>query len=154
MNSIKGKALQTRLFRIIYEFMDSLHQNLLCHTEVRWLSKGKVLTGVLELTAEFLMFLQDAKSEYASRFSDPIWLLKLAFLADIFCHLNNLNKNLQGGEENILTAKDKVKAFHGKLRLWPTSLQNKTFESFPCVQKIIEDNATDQSFAVSLTFLA
>lgn len=60
-----------------------------------------------------------------------------------------MNKNLQGREENILTAKDKVKAFHAKLRLWSTSLQNKMFESFPSVQKIVEDNATDQSFEVS-----
>lgn len=70
------------------------------------------------------MFLEDAKSEYANHFSDPAWLLKLAFLADLFSHLNNLNKNLQGREENILTAKDKVKAFHAKLHLWSTSLQN------------------------------
>lgn len=35
VNSIKGKALQTRLFRIICEDMGSLHQNLLYHTEVK-----------------------------------------------------------------------------------------------------------------------
>lgn len=52
VNSIKGKALQTRLFRIVCEDMGSLHHNLLYHTEVRWLSKGKVLTLVLELKAE------------------------------------------------------------------------------------------------------
>lgn len=62
--------------------------------------------------------------------------------------MNNLNKNLQGREENILTAKDKVKAFHAKLRLWSSSLQNNIFESFPCVQKIVEDNASDQSLVV------
>lgn len=72
VNSIKGKALQTRLFRIVFQDMGSLHQNLFYHTEVRWLSKGKVLTRVLELRAELLMFLQDAKSEYANRFCDPI----------------------------------------------------------------------------------
>lgn len=148
VNSIKGKALQTRLFRIVCEDMGSLHQNLLYHTEVRWLSKGKVLARVLELRAELLMFLQDAKSEYANRFCDPIWLLKLAFLADLFSHLNNLNKNLQGREENILTAKDKVKAFYAKLRLWSSSLQNNIFESFPCVQMIVEDNASDPSLVV------
>lgn len=37
VNSIKGKALQTLLFRIICEDMGALHQNLLYHTEVRWL---------------------------------------------------------------------------------------------------------------------
>lgn len=149
VNSIKGKALQTRLFRIICEDMGSLHQNLLYHTEVRWLSKVKVLTRLLELKAELLMFLQDAKSEYANYFCDPAWLLKLAFLADLFDHLNILNKSLQGREENILTAKDKIRGFLAKLRLWSESLQKKVYESFPCVQKILEEIATDQSLVVS-----
>lgn len=149
VNSIKGNALQTRLFRIICEDMGSLHQNLLYHTEVRWLSKGKVLTRVLKLKAELLMYLQDAKSEYANYFCDPVWLLKLAFLADLFNHLNILNKSLQGREENILTAKDKIKGFLGKLRLWSTSLQKMMYESFPCVQKIVEEIAMDQSLVVS-----
>lgn len=149
VNSIKGKALQTRLFRIICEDMGSLHKNLLYHTEVRWLSKGNVLTRVLELKAELLLFLQDHKSEYANYFCDPVWLLKLAFLADLFNHLNILNKSLQGKEENILTAKDKVKGFLTKLRLWSTSLQKLMYDSFPCVQKIVEEIATDQSLVVS-----
>jgi hypothetical protein len=46
------------------------------------------------------MFLQEAKSEYANHFCDPVWLLKLTFLVDIFDHLNILNKSLQGREEN------------------------------------------------------
>ncbi|KAL0822667.1 hypothetical protein ABMA28_004690 [Loxostege sticticalis] len=58
VNSIKGKALQTRLFRKICEDMGALHQNLLYHTEVRWLSRGKVLARVLELRAELLIYLQ------------------------------------------------------------------------------------------------
>ncbi|GBP84554.1 Protein FAM200B [Eumeta japonica] len=41
VNSIKGKALQNQLFRMICEDMGSLHQNLFYHTEARWLSKGK-----------------------------------------------------------------------------------------------------------------
>jgi hypothetical protein len=149
VNSIKGKALQTRLFRIICEDMGSLHQNLLYHTDVRWLSKGKVLTRVMELKPELLMFLQEAKSKYANHFCDNVWLLKLAFLADPFGHLNILNKSLQGREENILAAKDKTKGFIAKIRLWSTSLQRMSYESFPCVQRIVEETATDHSLVVS-----
>lgn len=101
VNSITSKALQTRLLRIFYEDMGLLHQNLLYDIEVRWLSKGKVWTKARELRAELLMFLQDAKSKYTSRFSDPICLLKSAFLADLFSHLNNLNKKFQGKEKKI-----------------------------------------------------
>ncbi|CAG5052154.1 unnamed protein product [Parnassius apollo] len=36
-------------------------------------------------------------------------------MANLFSHLNNLNKNFQDRDENTLTAKDKVKAFNAKL---------------------------------------
>ncbi|KAK5648664.1 hypothetical protein RI129_003556 [Pyrocoelia pectoralis] len=79
VNSIKGKSLQTRLFPVICQDMCSLHQNLLYHTEGRWLSKGKVLTRVFELRAELLVYLQQARSEYSKFICDSEFLLKLAF---------------------------------------------------------------------------
>lgn len=54
-------------------------------------TKRKVLTRVLELKAELLMFLQDAKCEYAYNFSDPVWLLIFnPFLAD---QTSNMKEN-------------------------------------------------------------
>jgi hypothetical protein len=42
----------------------------------------------------------------------------LAYLADIFRHLNQLNKLLQSGGENIRTSSDKILGFKRKLNLW------------------------------------
>lgn len=42
INHIKAHALNTRLFELLCEDMDADHKRLLLHTEVRWLSKGKV----------------------------------------------------------------------------------------------------------------
>lgn len=139
VNSIKGKALQTRLFRIICEDMGALHRNLLYHTEVRWLSKGKVLTRVMELRAELLVYLQQAKSHYSEFISDPEFLLKLAFLSDLFEHLNNLNKSLQGRDENVITAKDKLHGFIKKIELWSSSINQNKFDSFSSTQSFIEE---------------
>ncbi|XP_071053350.1 zinc finger BED domain-containing protein 5-like [Onthophagus taurus] len=139
VNSIKGKALQTRLFRIICEDMGALHRNLLYHTEVRWLSKGKVLTRVMELRAELLVYLQQAKSHYSEFISDPEFLLKLAFLSDLFEHLNNLNKSLQGQDENVITAKDKLHSFIKKIELWSSSINQNNFDSFSSTQSFIEE---------------
>lgn len=139
VNSIKGKALQTRLFRIICEDMGTLHRNLLYHTEVRWLSKGKVLTRVMELRAELLVYLQQAKSHYSEFISDPEFLLKLAFLSDLFEHLNNLNKSLQGRDENVITAKDKLHGFIKKIELWSSSINQNNFDSFSSTQSFIEE---------------
>ena len=85
VNSITDKALQTRLLRIVCKNIGSLHHN---HTEVRWLFKGKVSTRVLQLKGE--LFLENDKSEYGVYFCDSVWFMKLAFLIDIFSHLNNL----------------------------------------------------------------
>lgn len=139
VNSIKGKALQTRLFRVICEDMGAQHCNLLYHTEVRWLSKGKVLTRVMELRAELLVYLQQAKSHYSEFISDPEFLLKLAFISDLFQHLNNLNKSLQGRDENVITAKDKLHGFIKKIELWSSSINQNNFDSFSSTQSFIEE---------------
>ncbi|CAH1109770.1 unnamed protein product [Psylliodes chrysocephalus] len=133
------KALQARLFRIICEYIGALHQHLLYHTEVRWLSKGKVLTRVMELRAELLIYLQQAKSEYSEFICDPKFLLKLAFLSDLFEQLNILNKSLQGRNENVITAKDKLHGFTKKIDLWSSSINQNNFDSFSSTQSFTEE---------------
>ena len=44
VNYIKSRPLQTRLFTILCDEMGSEHKTFLFHSEVRWLSRGKVLT--------------------------------------------------------------------------------------------------------------
>jgi zinc finger BED domain-containing protein 5/7/8/9 len=58
VNFIKSKPLQSRLFSALCEEMESEHQSLIFHTEVRWLSKGKVLARVHELKEELKLFLR------------------------------------------------------------------------------------------------
>lgn len=57
VNYIKTRPLQTRLFQKLCEEMGSLHKSLLLHTEVRWLSRGKVLTRLVELRNEVTIYI-------------------------------------------------------------------------------------------------
>ncbi|XP_077972733.1 zinc finger BED domain-containing protein 5-like [Styela clava] len=61
VNFIKSRPLKSRLFSIICEDMGSLRCNLLLHTAVRWLSRGKVLVRVFELREELLAFFKKDK---------------------------------------------------------------------------------------------
>lgn len=69
--------------------MDSEHNQLLLHCEIRWLLRGKVLFRVWELRDEIKLFLMEQQFQLHDRLTDFSWLVKLAYLSDIFTHLNN-----------------------------------------------------------------
>ena len=125
VNFIKSKPLKSRLFNNLCSAMDSEHTQLLFHTEVRWLSSGRILQRFYELREELLLFFTCEESQYVDFLSDDFWCAKVAFLADIFVKLNYLNKNMQGKQENILTSTDKISSFQQKLLLWIQKLKNR-----------------------------
>uniref|UniRef100_A0A672FBK0 C2H2-type domain-containing protein n=1 Tax=Salarias fasciatus TaxID=181472 RepID=A0A672FBK0_SALFA len=84
VNFIKARPMHSRLFHVLCDEMGSEHVQLLLHTEVRWLSRGKVLSWLFELHREVQMFLQDKNFPLSDVFEDTVWLSQLAYLADIF----------------------------------------------------------------------
>lgn len=140
VNWIKCRPLNGRLFAALCEENDSDHRHLLLHTEVRWLSRGKVLQRVFELRSELASFLMDNNLELATFVSDNVWLAKLAYLADIFCQLNALNTSLQGRDSSVLKTTDKIVAFKKKLRIWKTRVQNKSCDMFELLTEFLNEN--------------
>ncbi|GBM06228.1 Zinc finger BED domain-containing protein 5 [Araneus ventricosus] len=68
VNFIKANSSNTRLFKSLCGDMGSLHTTLLLHTEVRWLSRGNVLTRLFELRHEVIMFFEDHTFTLSSKF--------------------------------------------------------------------------------------
>ena len=60
----------------------------------------------------------------------------LAYLADIFETLNQLNKKLQGPGSNIIVHTDAINAFVATLKLWSQQANNDNFASFHCLTEI------------------
>jgi hypothetical protein len=103
VNYTKSRALKTRILKKICEEAGSRYEILVLHTEIRWLSKGKVLNRFYEMKNELLQLFnnEDPNSDFVTQLNNPLWSAKLAYLADIFNHLSILNSNMQGKDENI-----------------------------------------------------
>lgn len=132
VNYIKGNHLRSRIFAALCEAMDSDYKCLLYHTEVRWLSKGKVLHRFVYLRAEIISFIDEENVNFEF-LRDEIWWLKVSFLSDLFDKINHVNLSLQGAEENFITITGKMKSFYEKLGLWKSKIISSKFDTFPTV---------------------
>ena len=58
-----------------------------------------------------MLFLADQKADFKHHHVSKHWWSKLAYLADVFGHLNMLNTKMQGKNKSVLTATDKLSTF-------------------------------------------
>ena len=142
VNFIKSRPLKIRVFKNLCISMEAKYESLLLHSEVRWLSRGKVLRRFLELKDELMTFFQNENmDDFVEYLQNDIWCAKLAYLADIFDYLNCVNTSLQGRKENFLTSTDKLTAFRKKVIFWKNRLlEKKKVDIFPS----LNDNTTDE----------
>ena len=64
VNCVKSSALRSKIFERLCETMDSEFKCLLYHTEVRWLSKGKVLSRFITLKEEIQIFFNSQQTKF------------------------------------------------------------------------------------------
>lgn len=169
INSIKMKPLHARIFAAICVEMNSEHQLLLLHSEIRWLSRGKVLNRVHELKIEMithferylvpilekrrkqeLLRKQQKKppkpvvklpEEYFLEYlKDDKWVANLAYLADVFGRFNELNLQTQGRHANCFDFYNKIEAFQKKLGMWKQEAEKNEFSAFPFTDNLLSHN--------------
>ncbi|GFU91380.1 SCAN domain-containing protein 3 [Trichonephila clavipes] len=132
VNYIKSRPLKSRLFSKLCQAMEVKYESLLLHTEVRWLSRGKVISRVLKLKDEMKIFFEQNKNyEFVHLLEDKIWLT----YQTIFVIFNNINSSMQGPNENILNSTDKLVGFKKQITLWKNKAQEGNLEKFESVPK-------------------
>uniref|UniRef100_A0A8C5I931 HAT C-terminal dimerisation domain-containing protein n=1 Tax=Gouania willdenowi TaxID=441366 RepID=A0A8C5I931_GOUWI len=103
INFIVARALNDRQFKTLLDEVGNNYHGLLLHSNVRWLSRGKVL------------------SRFAA--SETEWLLKFYYLVDMTEHLSQLNVKMQGIGNTVLSLQHAVFAFENKLELFIMDLE-------------------------------
>ncbi|XP_073324188.1 zinc finger BED domain-containing protein 5-like [Pagrus major] len=140
VNYIKTRPVKARIFSALCEEMGSDHTAVLFHSESRWLSRGKVLSRVFELRDEIRIFLEEEGSDLAHNFHCNKFLMKLAYLSDIFLKLNEVNLQLQGRNTHLPHLADKITSFTRKLEMWLQRVKVGRVDSFENLKSFIEDN--------------
>ena len=122
VNFIRARGLNHRQFQKFLDDLNSAHQDLLYFTDVRWLSKGRMIKRFYDLREEVVQFLKK-KGQPMHEMEDESWICDLAFLVDISKHLNDLNTKLQRNGQFASEMYGHIKAFQCKLRLWQFQMQ-------------------------------
>lgn len=154
VNFIRARELNHRRFKSLLQELGSEHNDVILHTSVRWLSRGKVLERFFSLRNEIILFLDQNNKVYPELQNDGWWCL-IAFLCDITEKLNNLNRNLQGEDNIVSNMANKVFAFEEKLSIYQTEIQNKQLHNFPTVIKTTEDgiNMSEENCTIISNFI-
>lgn len=134
VNSIRGKSLQRRLFKLQ---LDEKEPDLVLHTDVRWLSRSKFLQRFRGLMDEIIKFLEERGDDY-HQLHDLDWQCDLAFLADFTGKLSALNLELQGKNKTISEMISSVAAFRNQAASMINDLEKKRLQRFGNIKDHLE----------------
>ena len=125
---------------------EASHDDLLLHNDVRWLSKGKALEHFVELRDQVVDFLMQSQSKPAAdhlRIMQDTEYMCVAFLTDIFSHLNALNLQLQGKEKPVVNMVEKLDTFGNKLGLFHKDLLSERLLHFSTLKTVGHSKVTE-----------
>ncbi|XP_042236517.1 protein ZBED8-like [Homarus americanus] len=153
VNFIRARAVNHRVFKRFCQEMGAEYEVLLYHT-VRWLSRGQILKRLIELRAEVSLFLREKESRLSEQFDSEEFIHGLAYLADIFGHMNEVNLAIQGPGVTIMGAAERLQAFLAKLPLWKRRLEADNYANFPMLEEALLQDGIESDKALSISLQA
>ncbi|XP_077137137.1 general transcription factor II-I repeat domain-containing protein 2-like [Ranitomeya variabilis] len=138
VNFIRANALNHRQFQEFLSELNVAYEDVLYHTEVHWLSQGRVLRHFYDLLPQITDFML-SKNKEVPELSDAEWKWHLAFLTDVTELLNSLNVQLQGKGKLVCDMHSHVKAFEVKLGLLINQVKEENFCHLPLTQNLLAE---------------
>ncbi|KAK4319476.1 hypothetical protein Pmani_009579 [Petrolisthes manimaculis] len=151
VNKIKAHPLNSRLSALLCDENDDMFNQLLLHTEVRWLSRGHSLQRLVDLYDSTVQFLADVDSSLCEELKKC--KNALLYLADLYYKFNEIQKRLQGKNVTIIQARTVLLGFQGKLSLFRASLARRDFHYFSNLQQIQSESISDGDLEIYMTHL-
>ncbi len=78
----------------------------------------------------FKLFQENQQTKFCYLIQNELWCTKLAYLSDIFEHLNKINANMQEKGKNILTSVDKICTMRDKIVISKRKVRGKFSNAF------------------------
>ncbi|KAF2346529.1 protein of unknown function DUF4371 [Trinorchestia longiramus] len=155
VNFVENSFLNSRLFAALCSDLGTDYKALLFYTEVRWLSKGNMLSRLYELKDEVEIFLQKQKQDKLyEAFREEDFQLSLTYLAEFFVAINNLSLKLQGRNTNIIAHFDVIRASTEKIHLWKQKIQVGNFSSFSHLNELLSEKRNIEQYDVTKEVLS
>jgi len=129
VNFIRHSKLNHRQFKNFLDDTNAEWDDVIYFAEVRWLSKGKVLTRFFNLRKEIITFCKE-KGYLIPELEDEIWLWKLSFLSDLIEHMNRYINKMQGNMKLVSDLYSNVKSFGAILKVFFTQISQNNFQHF------------------------
>ena len=142
VNKIKRHGLQTRLFKELCNVNEEEFDNLILHTEVRWLSKGNCLERFLAVFDTVIEFFSTKNSELSIKLQER--KNDIAYLSDLYGKFNVLNKLLQGKNLNLIKVKASLTSFTNKLELFERNFKKDQFCQFSSLENLKQQLSKDE----------
>ena len=121
LHSFKGK--NHRFFQLLVKEMGAQHVERLFNIKVRWLSRRKRLSLLYQIINEVEIFLRENKNNLHVQFRKEEFVVMLAYLADVFGHLNDMKWSLQGRDVTVSDAKDKLAGLTARMGVWQAQIK-------------------------------
>ncbi|XP_074847014.1 general transcription factor II-I repeat domain-containing protein 2A-like isoform X1 [Carettochelys insculpta] len=134
---VAQSAVTRRQFQALLEEIDRSHKDVPLHSNVHWISRGKVLTYFVDYLDAIKIFLSEKGQNYPELYDDK-WVTQLMFLTDITTHLNELSFHLPGAGHTVMGLFETWKAFVAKVAGFSTDIDTFAFCYFPHLRELLK----------------